>query len=281
VRARGPERRFSNRLCEVNAVRMIAIATLMLCAASRVILPIAHAEAAAGSPVLVELFTSEGCSSCPPADTFLRQLDASQPIAGAQLIVLSEHVDYWDHQGWPDPFASASLTSRQSAYVRALRLREAYTPQFIVDGAADMRLSNRQQIEQILLKAAAAPKIPVSITSVTFDANTPASLSGTIEVNGDAERTQSDLYVGVALDHVESNVLRGENRGRSLTHVAVVEELIELGTLTPGQKSTREFRVTLKAGVQPHDVRIVAFVQESGHGKIVGAALRRTALDPG
>jgi hypothetical protein len=260
---------------------MIAIATLMLCAASRVILPIAHAEAAAGSPVLVELFTSEGCSSCPPADTFLRQLDASQPIAGAQLIVLSEHVDYWDHQGWPDPFASASLTSRQSAYVRALRLREAYTPQFIVDGAADMRLSNRQQIEQILLKAAAAPKIPVSITSVTFDANTPASLSGTIEVNGDAERTQSDLYVGVALDHVESNVLRGENRGRSLTHVAVVEELIELGTLTPGQKSTREFRVTLKAGVQPHDVRIVAFVQESGHGKIVGAALRRTALDPG
>jgi hypothetical protein len=237
----------------------------------------AVAQNRAPSPVIIELFTAEGCSSCPPADAFLRQLDVSQPIPGAQLIVLSEHVNYWDQGGWPDPYSSDSLTNRQRAYVHSLRLSEAYTPQFIVDGSTEMRLTNRQQIPQILQQAAAAYKIAVEIGALSVQANSPAEVSGHADIDGGAEAQKSDVYVGIALDHVESKVLRGENRGQTLTHVAVVRDLVKIGTLSPGQHLSPDFRVPLKPATDPANLRVIVFVQESGSRKIVGAALRRTA----
>lgn len=229
------------------------------------------------APILVELFTSEGCSSCPPADALLQKLDSSQPVHGAQLIVLSEHVDYWDHDGWKDPNSSAALTERQAAYERALKLETPYTPQFIVDGNREMQPDNPQQVGKLFHEAAAAPKIPVSIGEVSVDVGNPPVVRTRIEVDGNSDKNDADIYVAVALDHVESQVLHGENGGRHLTHVAVVQQLTRIGTLQKGKSFGETVRLKLKPGTDLNNVRIVAFVQEPGPGRLLGAALRKPA----
>jgi hypothetical protein len=228
-------------------------------------------------PVLVELFTSEGCSSCPPADALLQKMDASQPVAGAELIVLSEHVDYWDHDGWKDPYSSPLLTARQSDYVRALGLKTAYTPQIIVDGTHEVRANDPQQVDKVFQEASASPKVSVRIDEVSVDAANPSVLRARIEADGNSDKHNADVYVAVALDRVESQVLHGENGGRHLTHVAVVLQLTKIGKLSKGKSFGETVQLKLKPGTDPKNVRIVAFVQESGPGRLLGAALRRPA----
>jgi hypothetical protein len=265
-----------NPLADQGVVRIIAILFLASSLASGAgTADDLNATESMPSPVLVELFTAEGCSSCPPADAFLMQLDTLQPIAGAQLIVLSEHMDYWN-KSWPDPFASAQLTARQADYVRAFNLRSPYTPQVIVDGAAEMHLNDRPGIEQIFRSAAASPKLPVTLTAVQVESGNPANLTGRIEVDGNAEQHKADVYLAIAIDRIETQVLRGENRGKHLAHVAVVEYLSKIGALKPGQKFSQEFRVPLQRELASNDARIIVFVQESGNGKVVGAKLQRT-----
>jgi hypothetical protein len=228
-------------------------------------------------PILVELFTSEGCSSCPPADALLLKMDNSQPIAGAQLIVLSEHVDYWDHDGWKDANSSAAMTDRQRSYVFALGLKTAYTPQIIVDGTSVMPANDPQQADKIFQEATAAPKVPVRIGEVSVDGGNPAVLQTRIEADGSSDKRNADVYVAVALDHVESHVLHGENGGRNLTHVAVVQQLTKIGKLPKGKSFSETVQLKLKPGTDPRNVRIVAFVQEPGPGRLLGAALRKPA----
>jgi hypothetical protein len=222
--------------------------------------------------ILVELFTSEGCSSCPPADALLQKMDASQPVPGAQLIVLSEHVDYWDHDGWKDPNSSPALTQRQEDYVHALGLDTAYTPQIVVDGTGLLRPGDAQQFIKLFQGAAAAPKIPVRIGDMNVDAGV---LHARIEAEGSSDKRNADVYVAVALDHVESQVLHGENGGRRLTHVAVVVQLTKIGKLQKGKSFDETIQLKLKPGTDPKNLRIVAFVQEPGPGRLLGAALRR------
>jgi len=231
----------------------------------------------ASRPVLVELFTSEGCSSCPPADEFVRKIDSLQPLAGAQLIVLSEHVDYWDHDGWRDPNSSAALTERQGAYERMLKVSTPYTPQIIVDGAEEIRITDAQQMEKSFEGAVAAPKVPVRITAVSLDSGNEGILRTRVEADATADKHAADVYLAVALDHVESQVLHGENGGKHLTHVAVVQQLIRLGKLQKGRAFANDVQLKLKPGTDPKNLRLVAFVQSPGPGQLLGATLWKSA----
>jgi hypothetical protein len=258
--------RFARRRCGAS---FALIATLLLPAAQ------SRADGPA-APVLIELFTAEGCSSCPPADHFLEQLDAAQPIPGAHLIVLSEHVDYWDQQGWPDRYASKAFTERQVAYDRSLRVREPFTPQFIVDGTIDMRLSRRERISEQLRAAAATAKIPVRIESLRVGGGTAPAISGVVRVAALSGDRPCELFVGVALDHVDTQVLRGENRGQHLTHVAVLRKLERVGTVPPGAASSQPFSLALDSGLDGAPLRVIAFVQQPGPGAVLGAAEQTT-----
>lgn len=274
------ELRIGSPLIRMGALSIYLFLPFLLASAGWLGTHLAAADNAPAIPILVELFTSEGCSSCPPADALLEKMDALQPVPGTQLIVLSEHVDYWNHDGWTDPYSSASITDRQSAYVRVLRLNSPYTPQFLVDGTEELQAHNNQQVVQLLQKAASAPKVPMRLASVSVEPGNPAIVQGRVESDVSSEKHKADVYVAIALDHAESQVARGENSGRHLSHVAVLTELTKVGKLEPGKSVGQDFRVKLKLpGPGPMNLRIVAFAQESGPGKVIGVVLKSVAVN--
>jgi len=229
-------------------------------------------------PVVVELFTSEGCSSCPPADVFLEKLDKFQPVQGAQLIVLSEHVTYWDQEGWKDPNSSQALTDRQNSYESALGKKDPFTPQIIVDGDQELTLqSPPPHVKEILQQARDAAKISVQITGVAIDPSNPAVLRAHIDTGENSTKHNADVYIAVALGHVESQVLRGENGGHHLEHVAVVQKITRVGKLSKGKSFTDDVQLKLTPADDPKNLRVIAFVQESGPGEILGAAQWKVA----
>ncbi len=233
------------------------------------------ADTPAPIPVLVELFTSEGCSSCPPADAWLRRLDSAQPIPGARLIVLSEHVDYWNHDGWKDPYSSSSNTQRQTEYVRALGLDAPATPEVIVDGAVTLHLADAQQVKATLQQAASATVVPIRIASVAVEPGNAAAVRARIEVDGSSAPHSADIYEAVALNHAESQVLHGENSGKHLEHTAVLQSLTKIGKVEKGKNFSREVEIKLKPGTDPEDIRLVVFAQQPGPGKVLGATMQQ------
>ncbi len=224
------------------------------------------------SPVLVELFTSEGCSSCPPADALLQQLDRTQPVSGAELIVLSEHVDYWNHIGWTDPFSSRFFSDRQSAYAGRFGLASVYTPQMVVDGAVEFVGGDSHLVSQAIQKSLPVQKIAIRISGLSLDT------SKTLEAHVDADALpesakvrKADVYLVVALNHAESQVLRGENGGHRLSHVGVVQSLTRIGSIEAGKTFSQDVHLKLDSRTDPANLRIIAFIQQPGQRQVLGA----------
>jgi hypothetical protein len=224
------------------------------------------------TPVLVELFTSEGCSSCPPADAFLQKLD-QQPIAGEETIVLSEHVDYWNHIGWKDPYSARFYSDRQGTYARRLGLNDVYTPQMVVDGTSQFTGSDAALANKAFATALTKPKIAVRLSSISL--GTTNVLLAHLETGALQESfglRDADVYVAVALNRAESQVSGGENSGRRLSHTAVVKSIVKVGRLRKGQAFAEDVQLKLDPGTDARNLRLIAFVQEPGQGRVIGAA---------
>ncbi|HSY35426.1 MAG TPA: DUF1223 domain-containing protein [Acidobacteriaceae bacterium] len=256
------------------AVRTIvaSVALSLLCCATVDYERVWAAQTSAAVPVVVELFTSEGCSSCPPADAFLQRLQSMQPIPGARLITLSEHVTYWNHDGWKDPYSSDQLTDRQQVYVTRFGLPSPYTPQFVVDGAEELKLTDEGQVRAVFDKALKDQLIPVTITSTHIDKGGFGIVRGHIDIDGTTSKQSADIYVAVTLHQTNSDVSAGENKGRKLTETEVVLNLEKIGKTTPGRVLSRDFEVKLKSSEDPANLGLVVVAQAGGTGKIVGAA---------
>lgn len=223
-------------------------------------------------PLLVELFTSEGCSSCPPADAYLQKLD-QQPVAGAEMIVLSEHVDYWNHIGWKDPYSARFYSDRQSAYARRFDLEGPYTPEMVVDGTSEFVGSDPELARKAFDRELGVKKIPVRLSAISAAAGN--TLQAHVETG--AATADADVLVATALNHAESQVLHGENGGRTLTHTAVVRSMTKIGTVTRGQSFAKDVQIKLDPGIAADSLRVIAFMQQPHQGKVLGAAVERVA----
>ena len=228
-------------------------------------------------PVLVELFTSEGCSSCPPADRFLQKLD-HQPVPGADMIVLSEHVDYWNHIGWKDPYSAPLYSERQSVYGKRFGLDSVYTPQMVVDGSSEFVGSDTGLADKAFAKAMGAPKIPVHLSLISRDSSSGVRVhldSGVLEPFFGAP--DAEVQIAVALSHAESKISAGENAGQRLEHVSVVTSLTKVGVLQRGLSLSKDIDLNLGPASGSRNLRLIAFVQERQQGRVLGAAV--LALD--
>ena len=231
-------------------------------------------DATPRTPVLVELFTSEGCSDCPPADALLGKLDRSQPVRNAQLVVLSEHVDYWNDIGWKDPYSSHEFSVRQGDYAHRFRLDGPYTPQMVVDGEAQFVGSDERRAIEAIEGAAKAEKVPVSLSSIHLEGSTLAARVESGTLASPASSGSAKVLVALADDSDQTNVRRGENAGRTLTHVAVVRTLTQVGTIDPGGAFSRDVKVSTE-NANPRNLRVVAIVQEMATGRILGVGSAR------
>ena len=218
-------------------------------------------------PVLVELFTSEGCSDCPPADDLLARLDATQFVPNADAIVLSEHVTYWDRQGWRDPFSLDEMTQRQQSYEFHFNLADSYTPQAVIDGAAQMVGNNAPAVERAVAEAATKAKHELSIENAQWSAG-----NATFSVHGSSDNN-ARLVAVLAADATHSDVARGENAGRTLHHVAVVRVMKEFDAASADGRALK-----LSGGPLNHkeessgSVRLVVFLVDHKTGHVLAVA---------
>ena len=220
-------------------------------------------KGANAAAVIVELFTSEGCSSCPSADVVVAKLEKND----AQVIVLGQHVDYWNRLGWADPFSSPQFTDRQNDYASAFKNNSVYTPQVVVDGQAEFVGSDEARAKSAIALASRRPKASVSLavqsdkSGYGFQTTVGALPGGVKKANVFAAFTESGL---------STQVVRGENAGRHLSHASVVRTLVPLGTVG-ASGGTLSKTIALPSGVRKNNAHAVVFVQDAVTRHIVGA----------
>ena len=236
--------------------------------------PQAKENSSERTPVVVELFTSEGCSSCPPADALLAQLAAEQPVAGAQVIPLEEHVDYWNGQGWFDPFSSWEFTERQQEYGRKFDTGSVYTPQMIVDGHSEFIGSHGRQAQQSIAQAAQQAKTAVRLTVAPDDPRAAALQVSIGRLAGATPKDKAEIFLAITEAGLHSNVKAGENAGEDLHHAPVVRVLRKIGQADP-EKDTAfaaDQSLSLTGSWKRENLRAVVFLQEKKSRRILGAA---------
>jgi hypothetical protein len=192
-------------------------------------------------------------------------------VAGADLIVLSEHVDYWDRLGWKDPFSSPQYTARQQDYTNRYSFDGVYTPQLVVDGRYGFVGSDGREASATIQKAIRERKIPIAISNVARNGN---QVTARVELPADDnfKGARGILYVALADNRQESHVARGENGGRTLAHVAVTRVLKQVGTIDLNDGSTKEITLPVQPGSGASGSRIVAFIQDPKSGHVLGVA---------
>jgi hypothetical protein len=230
----------------------------------------------APGPVLVELFTSEGCSSCPPADAVLAQLDEMGNVGGAEVIVLEEHVDYWDHQGWKDPFSSYQWTERQQDYAGVFHEDGVYTPQMVVDGWEQLVGSREYQAIEAIKQAEQKPKAVIHLV-VQQQAPSRYILNMTVQLPPADEKDDGEVWLAVTEKDLAVHVLRGENAGDDLHHSEVVRMMRKIGNTKRNKQPTYTGVqiVQLKPEWKPQNLRFVVFIQDKKSLHILGAAAIR------
>jgi hypothetical protein len=218
--------------------------------------------------VVIELFTSQGCSSCPPADRLLTRLAAE----GMGIVPLAFHVDYWDRAGWRDPFSSHDWSQRQVAYSRALGLTQVYTPQAVIDGTSELVGSEEQRVRAAISAAASRPAATISLEveprgsklEVVAEVERPEPLRGNSE----------DLMLAVYETGLVTAVASGENGGRTLHNDYVVRSLRRAAKISPGDSPRTRTAVTLALEKEWNRsaLGLAAFLQDPGTLAIRGAA---------
>jgi hypothetical protein len=238
--------------------------------------------AAAQNPVVVELFTSEGCSSCPPADAVLAELGRQPQNNGIELILLGEHVDYWNYIGWTDRFSSAQFSQRQSDYARDFHISSVYTPQMVIDGRVQFVGNNLDDVRQKIAEESRQPK-PAQVTLKWTGSD---QLQVAVQ---SASAGKAKILLAVTEDGLSTAVGGGENGGRTLHHTAVVRQLRELGS-----SGKERFETTAEVRRNPAwnaaQLKVAVLVQDPATGRILGAgeiaypnpekAIEKTAAAP-
>lgn len=213
-------------------------------------------------PIVIELFTSEGCSSCPPADKLLAELERQGSVNGRQILIMGEHVDYWDGLGWRDRFSSNVFTQRQTEYARRLGTGSPYTPQMVINGRTEVVGNDEAALMGDLATEASTGNTVVSL-------GLDSSLNATVRVQG--ATAGSKVLLAIIEDKLSTHVQRGENGGRELQHAGVVRRLTEIGVAKSGVLDTA-IPIKLDSSWRRENLRVIVLVQNSPGGRIEGAA---------